>query len=223
MPPNTPNLHLPRPPLQPHSSLSSSGFRWGALAPVVLIRLAVGFVEALTGPAAVGVRLVGAPGRVGGSVPVRGGRGGAVAVGHAARVGVPRRPWRPRWPGWWGTSSSSSSSSSSVVVLVVSGSPGGARLRLLRRRWGVVVMVRVAPLLQALLVGRRLVVALVLVVGLIEGPVPLQAVLWGRPGPAPALVVVVVPRRAWRTVVVVLWGAVARPGMVVGGVGVMCS
>ena len=62
----------------------------------------------------------------------------------------------------------------------VAGSPGGAGV-------GVAVC-------QALLVGGRLVVALVLVVPLVEGPVAVRPVARRRPAPAAAV------RRAWRAV-----------------------
>ncbi|TNN30262.1 hypothetical protein EYF80_059586 [Liparis tanakae] len=137
------------------------------LAPVVLVRLAEGFVEALAGPSAVGGPVVRVRGRSGRPPPVGGGGGRAVAVGHPARmrVGGLRGP--------------------------LAGSPGGARVRV----GGPPVRVRVA-VGEALLVGGGLVVPLVLVVALVEGPVPLRAVP-GR-GSAPA-------------------APVGRPGRAMGG------
>lgn len=87
-------MFLSFPPLVPRSLWS--------LAPVILVRLTVRFVQALVGPSGVSGPVVRVRGSPGWPVPVRGGR--AVAVGDPAwvRVGGQRGP--------------------------VSGSPGGARL-----------------------------------------------------------------------------------------------
>lgn len=135
---------------------------FAVLAPVVLVRLAVGFVQSL--PGASGASM-GDPVMRGGPVgwspwigvlmwgpsPVRGGRRRAVTIWDSS--GVSESKWR-----WW------------AHAAPVPGSPGGAWVRVAVRMW-VAVRVGVAVgmwVAEALLVGGRLMLALVLAVTLIE-------------------------------------------------------
>lgn len=150
------------------------------LAPVILIRLTIRFMQALAGPSGMGRPVVWVGWHPWCSPSVWGRWRWAVTIGYPAWMRL--RGWRrpvagsPRWTWVWVRISS--------------------------------MWVRVA-VGEALLVGGRLVVTLILIISLVEGPVTLQAVPGWRPAPAasvrrPGWAVEgrawgLVPRGAWRT------------------------